>query len=82
MNIVLLLLSKLIRVNYFDLCVFILFLISLRMTKDRSCMYGSIESSEFVNEVLEFYSISVKHQVRTCELVFFAHMSSVAMYQR
>ena len=34
------------------------------MTKDRSWMYDSIESSEFFDGVLEFCSISVEHQVR------------------
>ena len=52
------------------------------MTKDRSWMYGSIESSEFIDGVLEFCSIAVEHQVRTGELVFIAHVSLVAMYQR
>ena len=35
------------------------------MTKDRSWIYGSIESLEFIDEVLEFCSIAVEHQVRT-----------------
>ena len=57
-------------------------LITLRMIKDRFWMYGNIESSEFFDGVLEFSSIAVEHQVRTGELVFIAHVSSVAMYQR
>ena len=52
------------------------------MTKDRFGMYDSIESLEFVDGVLEFYSITVKHQVGQWELVFIANVSSVAMYQR
>ena len=52
------------------------------MTKDHSWMYESIESSEFIDGVLEFCSISVEHQVRMGELAIIAHMSRVAMYQR
>jgi hypothetical protein len=41
------------------------------MTKERSCMYGSIESSEFIDGVLEFCSIAVEHQVRTGGVGFY-----------
>ena len=52
------------------------------MRKDHSWMYGSIKSLEFVDRVLEFCSIAVEHQVRTGELDFIPHVSSVAMHQR
>ena len=35
------------------------------MIKDRSWMYRSIKSSEFIDGVLEFCSIVVEHQVKT-----------------
>ena len=41
------------------------------MKKDRSRMYGSIESSKFINGVLEFCSIVVEHQVRTGGVSFY-----------
>ena len=41
------------------------------MTKDRSLIYGSIESSEFVDGVLEFCPIVVEHQVRTGGVGFY-----------
>ena len=46
-------------------------LITLRMTKDRSQIYGSIGSSEFFDGILEFYSIAVEHQVRTRGVGFY-----------
>ena len=47
------------------------FLISLTMTKDSSCMYGSIESLEFVDGLLQFCNIVVEHQVRMEEVGFY-----------
>ena len=53
------------------------------MTKARSWMYRSIESSEFIDGVLEFYSIAVEHQVRTggvgfyCPCVKYGHVTKV-----
>ena len=41
------------------------------MTKDCSWMYGSIESSEFIDGVLEFCSVAVEHQVRTRGVGFY-----------
>ena len=41
------------------------------MTKDRSWIYGSIESLEFIDGVLEFYSIAVEHQVKTGGVGFY-----------
>ena len=41
------------------------------MGKDRSWMYGNIESSEFVNGVLEFCDVAVEHQVRTGATKFY-----------
>ena len=35
------------------------------MEKDRSWMYGGIESSDFVNGVLEFVNVALEHQIRT-----------------
>ena len=47
------------------------------MTKDRSWMYGSIESSKFVDGVLEFCSIGVEHQVRIMGSWFLLPMCQV-----
>ena len=52
------------------------------MAKDPSWMYDNIESSEFVDRVLEFCSIAVENQVWKGELLFIAYVSSVAMFQR
>jgi len=52
------------------------------MTKDRSWMYGSIESSEFIDGVLEFVVLRLNIKLGRGELVFIAHVSIVAMYQR
>jgi len=41
------------------------------MTKDRSWMYVSIDSSEFINGILEFCGIAVEHQVRTGGVGFY-----------
>ena len=51
--------------------LWVLILLQIRMTKDRCWMYGSIESSEFINGVLEFCSIAVEHQVRTGGVDFY-----------
>ena len=50
------------------------------MSKDPSWMYGSIESTKFIDGILEVCSITVDHQVRMGELIFIANMSNVAMY--
>ena len=51
------------------------------LQKDRSWMYGSIESLEFIDSVLEFCGIAVEHQVRTRGVDFYYPCVKFEMYQ-